>query len=163
MRKPQIPTLPPLYFHNTLSDSLELFTPLSNHKVKMYNCGPTVYDQVHIGNLRAYIFANTLRRVLDGWHYHVEQVINITDVGHLTGDNLGDADQGEDRMEASARKQGISAQAIAEDITQRFFSDLDLLGIDRTQITFPRATDHIEEQITLVKTLEEKGYTYTTS
>ncbi len=163
MEKQKTISLPPLYFHNTLSDSLELFTPLSPRKVKMYNCGPTVYDQIHIGNLRAYLFANTLRRVLDGWQYNVEQVINITDVGHLTGDNLGDADQGEDRMEASARKQGISAHAIAEDITERFFSDLDLLGIDRSRILFPRATEHIEEQINLVQTLEEKGYTYTTS
>ncbi len=129
----------------------------------MYNCGPTVYDEVHIGNLRAYVFADMLHRVLSGWEYDVEQVINITDVGHLTGDNLGDADTGEDRMEASARKQDRSAQEIAQAVTERFFADLALLGINRDQIRFPRATEHIAEQIALVQTLEEKGYTYTTS
>ncbi len=148
--------LPPLRFHNTLSGATELFTTLSGNVVKMYNCGPTVYDRAHIGNLRAFVFANTLRRTLDVWKYNVKQVINITDVGHL----VSDADDGEDKMEKSAKKRGLSAQEIAKEITELFFADLDLLGIDREQIQFPRATEYIAEQIALVQTLEEKGYAY---
>ncbi len=149
-------TLPPLRFHNTLSGTLETFTPISSGCVKMYNCGPTVYDRVHIGNLRAYVFANTLRRALDTWGYDVKQVINITDVGHL----VSDADDGEDKMEKSAKKRGLSAQEIAQEITDLFFTDLDLLGIDRDTIQLPKATEFIAEQIALVQTLEEKGYAY---
>jgi cysteinyl-tRNA synthetase len=150
----------PLKLHNTLSGELELFVPL-NGTVKMYNCGPTVYEQQHIGNLRGPLLANTLRKTLEVWGYSVKHVSNITDVGHLTGDNAGDADIGEDRMEASAKKRGLSAQEIAETITQLYFNDLDQLGIDRSKIEFPHATAYIQEQIALVKTLEEKGYAYT--
>ncbi len=152
--------LPSLKLHNTLSGNLETFEPLSS-KVKMYNCGPTVYEQQHIGNLRGALLANTLKKTLEAFDYSVQHVSNITDVGHLTGDNSGDADTGEDRMEKSAAKQGKTAQEIAETITALYFADLDSLGIDRSNIQFPRATEYIEEQITLVKTLEEKGYAYT--
>ncbi len=124
----------------------------------MYNCGPTVYDQVHIGNLRSYIFADTIRRVLLAWHFRVNQVINITDVGHL----VSDADEGADKMEESAKKKGKKAQDIAAEITELFFQDLDALDIDRAAIQFPRATEYIAEQVALVQALEEKGYTYTT-
>ncbi len=151
--------LPPLQFHNTLGGKLEPFTSLSNKEVKMYNCGPTVYDQVHIGNLRSYIFADTIRRTLDTWGYKTKQVVNITDVGHL----VSDADEGADKMEESAKKKGKKAQDIAEEITELFFQDLDLLGINRKKIEFPRATAYIAEQIALIKSLEQKGYTYTTS
>ncbi|HUD02539.1 MAG TPA: cysteine--tRNA ligase [Candidatus Paceibacterota bacterium] len=150
---------PALKLHNTLSGEVEVFEPL-NGIVKMYNCGPTVYEQQHIGNLRGPLLANTLRKTLKVWGYPVKHVSNITDVGHLTGDNAGDADIGEDRMEASAKKRGLSAQEIAETITQLYFNDLDQLGIDRSKIEFPRATAYIAEQIALVKTLEEKGYAY---
>jgi len=153
-------SLPALKLHNTLSGELEVFEPL-NGIVKMYNCGPTVYEQQHIGNLRGPLLANTLRKTLEAWGYPVKHVSNITDVGHLTGDNAGDADIGEDRMEASAKKRGLSAQEIAETITQLYFADLDNLGIDRSKIEFPHATAYIQEQIALVKTLEEKGYAYT--
>ncbi|HVV39158.1 MAG TPA: cysteine--tRNA ligase [Candidatus Paceibacterota bacterium] len=148
--------LPPLRFHNTLSGNLDVFEPLSRSQVSMYNCGPTVYDEQHIGNLKAYIFADTLRRVLNLWGYKVRQVINITDVGHL----VSDADEGEDKMEASAKKQGLRAQDIAERVTDLFFKDLDQVGIDRSKIQFPRATKFIAEQIALVKALWEKGYAY---
>ncbi len=151
--------LPPLSFHNTLSGKTEDFVPLSVREVKMYNCGPTVYDRVHIGNLRSLLLADTIRRALDAWGYQTKQVINITDVGHL----VSDADEGEDKMEASAKKTGRSAQDIAKEITQWFFDDLDLLGVDRGSIIFPRATEYIGEQIALVKSLEEKGYAYRTS
>ncbi len=151
--------LPPLSFHNTLGGKDEAVTPLTKREVKMYNCGPTVYDQVHIGNLRSYIFADTIRRALDLWGYRTKQVINITDVGHL----VGDTDEGADKMEESAKKKGKKAQDIASEITELFFEDLDLLGIDRKRITFPRATEYIAEQIALIQSLEQKGYTYTIS
>ena len=153
----------PLRVHNTLSNSLELFEPLKPGVVKMYNCGPTVYDEQHIGNLRGPILANTLKRTLEAWGYVVNHVSNITDVGHLTGDNSGDADTGVDRMEAAAKKKHTSAQKIAQKITELFFKDLDEVGINRAEMRFPRATEYIGEQIALVKTLEEKGYAYTTS
>lgn len=154
--KPAPSALPPLQFFNTLSGELETFVPLSPRQVKMYNCGPTVYDRQHIGNLRPYIFADILRRTLEAWGHSVKQVINITDVGHL----VGDGDEGEDKMEASARKQKKTAQEIAQEVTDAWFNDLDALGIDRSRIIFTRATDYIEEQLALVKTLEEKGYAY---
>ncbi|MGC9602544.1 MAG: cysteine--tRNA ligase [Minisyncoccia bacterium] len=150
---------PALKLHNTLSGEVEPFEPL-NETVKMYNCGPTVYEEQHIGNLRGPLLANTLKKTLEAWGYPVHHVSNITDVGHLTGDNAGDADRGEDRMEVSAKKHGASAQEIAETITQLYFNDLDSLGIDRSKIEFPRASRYIAEQVALVKTLEEKGYAY---
>lgn len=149
----------PFFVRNTLSGELERFEPL-NGVVRMYNCGPTVYDRQHIGNLRGAVLANTLKRALEALGYKVKHVSNITDVGHLTGDNLGDADTGEDRMEASAKKQGRRAKEIAEEITALYFADLDALGIDRRRMQFPRATEYISEQIALVKTLLQKGYAY---
>ena len=125
----------------------------------MYNCGPTVYDYTHIGNLRSYVFADILRRMLEYNGYKVTQVINITDVGHLTSDE----DTGEDKLEESARRAHKSAQEIAEFYTESFFRDLAVLGIDIRNIIFPKATDHIKEQIELIKKLEEKGFTYQTS
>ena len=97
---------PPLRVFNTLSGKIEDFVPMVDDELKMYNCGPTVYDEQHIGNLYSQVFANTLRRTLNAFGYTVDQVVNITDVGHLTGDNLGDADTGVDRMEAAAAKTG---------------------------------------------------------
>jgi cysteinyl-tRNA synthetase len=151
--------LPPLRFHNTLSGELETFTPLSAPKVKMYNCGPTVYDEQHIGNLRGPLLTNLLKQTLTAWGYEVRHASNITDVGHL----VSDADEGEDKMEKSAQKRGLSAQAIAQEITALFFADLDALGIDRSKIEFPKATAYIGEQIALVQTLKEKGYAYRTA
>jgi cysteinyl-tRNA synthetase len=149
-----------LAFYNTLSGAVEPFSPLSAREVKMYNCGPTVYDEQHIGNLRGPILANTIKRTLNLWGYKVNHLSNITDVGHLTGDNSGDADLGEDRMEASAKKTGKRAQDIAEAITEKYYADLDQLGIDRAKMRFSKATDYIPEQIALVATLWEKGYAY---
>lgn len=129
--------------------------------VSMYNCGPTVYDEQHIGNMFSQIWWNVLRRTLDAWNYQVDQVVNITDVGHLTGGDVGDDDT-DDKVEAAAKKTGKTAHEITEAVTERFFKDLDLLGIDRSKIKFPRATEYIGEQIALVQTLEEKGYAYRT-
>lgn len=128
----------------------------------MYTCGPTVYNYATIGNFRTYEMADLLLRTLKFNGYKVDYIMNLTDVGHLTGDNLGDADTGEDRMVKEAEKERKTAWEIATEYTDAFLSDfhkLDLL--DPTK--FVKATDHIEEQISLVKTLEEKGLTYKTS
>jgi cysteinyl-tRNA synthetase len=146
----------PLRIFNTMSGEIETFVPMKAPVVKMYNCGPTVYDEQHIGNMFSQVFTNTLRRTLNAWGFEVKQVVNITDVGHL----VSDADEGEDKMEAAAKKKHTSAQKIAQKITELYFNDLDALGVDRSRIQFPRATEYIGEQIALVKALEEKGYAY---
>ena len=148
-----------LYLFNTLTQKKELFRPLSPPQVRMYTCGPTVYDYVHIGNWRTYVLADVLRRVLDYWGYQVDYIMNITDVGHLTGDNLGDADQGEDRIEKGARREGKSVWEIAAYYTEDFIEGLGKLNFIPPRLLV-KATDHIEEQIALVKQLEEKGFTY---
>jgi cysteinyl-tRNA synthetase len=145
----------PLSLYNTLSRKKERFEPLHPPKVGLYTCGPTVYNYAHIGNLRSYIFADTLRRVLKYNGYKVTQVMNITDVGHLTSD----ADEGEDKMEKGARREGKSVWEIAKHYTEAFKADLAKLNIEEPDI-WCKATDHIKEQIEQVKTLEKKGYTY---
>jgi cysteinyl-tRNA synthetase len=145
----------PFSVRNTLSGELERFEAI-NGVVKLYNCGPTVYDRQHIGNLRGAVLSNTLKRALEAFGYKVSHVSNITDVGHL----VSDADEGEDKMEAAARKMGKHSREIAEDITRLYFEDLDALNIDRRKMRFPKATEYIDEQIALVKTLLQKGYAY---
>ena len=148
-----------IHLYNTLTRSKELFHPLAEREVFMYHCGPTVYDYAHIGNLRAYIFADVLRKMFVFNKYVVKQVINITDVGHLTSDE----DEGEDKLEAGARREGKTAKEIAAYYTDAFLADLSLLNIDTTGTLFPKASEHIAEQIELIKTLEKKGAVYTTS
>lgn len=157
--------LPPLRFHNTMSNTLEVFEPLSGREVKMYNCGPTVYGTQHIGNMRAAVFADTISRALVAWGYKVNQVINITDFGHLTGDNEGDADTGEDRMTAGLRREGLAPtmqnmRDLATKYMDEYFVDIEQLGLPLKKIHFPRASDYIGEQINLIQTLEQKGYAY---
>jgi cysteinyl-tRNA synthetase len=151
-----------LKLYNTLGRRKEELKPLRDNEVGLYTCGPTVYDYAHIGNLRTYIFEDILRRVLEYNNYKVKHVMNITDVGHLTGDNLGDADIGEDRMEISAQRTGKSAWDLAKLYTEAFFRDTERLNILRPHVIC-KATDHIPEQIALIRKLEEKGYTYKTS
>jgi len=146
----------PLYLQNTLSGKKEEFKPLEAGKVKMYNCGPTVYSEQHIGNMRAAVFADILRRIFEYNNYKVQQVINITDVGHMTSD----ADEGEDKMEKKAKAEGTKATDIAKEITEIYLQGLKELGINLEAIQFPRATDYIGSQIELTKTLVEKGYAY---
>lgn len=153
-----------LKFKNTLTGKIEEFKPLKKAwfgktKIGMYNCGPTVYNKAHIGNLRAYIFADLIKNTLEFNNYKVKQVINITDVGHLTSD----ADEGEDKVESQAKKENISAEEITQKYTDLFFEDLNKLNINKSKIAFPKATDHIKEQIDLIKKLEEKDLTYGTS
>lgn len=148
-----------IYFKNTLTRRLEIFKPNSQKKVGMYHCGPTVYNRAHLGNLTAYIFADVLRRFFEELGYEVKQVINITDVGHLTDD----ANDGEDKMESQAKKTGEKITSIAEKYTNIFVSDLKKLNIDTSKILFPKATEHISEQIDLILKMEKAGYTYKTS
>lgn len=147
-----------LRFTNTLSGAKETFTPQKNNTVSVYTCGPTVYQPVHIGNLRAYVFADTLRRTLVFNEYDVQHVINITDVGHL----VGDQDLGEDKVEQAARKAG-SVSEVVNRYTSLFFNDLDALNIPKGAYKFPKASEYIAEQIALVEALESKGHTYKTS
>ena len=149
----------PIYLYNTLGREKQEFIPLVPKKVRMYNCGPTVYNIQHIGNLRAFILANLLRRMFEYNGYEVKQIMNLTDVGHLTDD--GDA--GEDKMEKQAKKEGKKIQDIAKHVTKIFYKDLEALNAKPKELQFPKASDHISEQIAFVKTLEEKGYTYKTS
>lgn len=154
---------PPLQLFNTESRSLETFTPLHGHKVLMYSCGPTVYDYAHIGNLRAYVFVDILKRTLEYNHYQVKNTINLTDFGHLTDD--GDA--GEDKMMKGLKREGkpvtlAAMRELSDFFIDAFYEDLGSLRILPPTI-FSRASDYIVEQIALIKTLDEKGYTYETS
>ena len=123
----------------------------------MYSCGPTVYSWQHIGNMRAYVFADILRRVIEYNGYKVKHVINVTDVGHLTSD----ADEGEDKMELASEKEGKTAGKIAQFYFQEFEKDVRKLNIEAPW-KWAWATKHIKEQIELIKKLENKGYTYKT-
>ncbi len=147
-----------LKLYNTLSRKKEIFKPIKAGEVGIYSCGPTVYWKQHIGNLKAYLFSDLLRRTLEFNGYKTKQVINITDVGHLTSD----ADEGEDKMEKAAAKEGKTAKEVADFYLKLFLEDLEKLNISEPDI-WCRATEHIKEQIALIKKLEEKGFTYKTS
>ncbi len=145
--------------YNTLTRTLEELKPIKRGEIGLYTCGPTVYDFAHIGNLRTYIFGDLLRRVLEYNGYQVTHAMNITDVGHLDGDNKGDADTGEDRMDKGAKREGKHPLEIARMYEEQFFKDLDALNIENAQHIL-RATDSIAEQIEIIKILEQKGFTY---
>ncbi|MCX6735478.1 MAG: cysteine--tRNA ligase [Candidatus Parcubacteria bacterium] len=147
-----------IQFYNTLTREKDIFIPLREGAVGMYNCGPTVYNYAHIGNLRAYVFADILRKTLEYHRYKVTQIVNITDVGHL----VSDEDEGEDKMEKGAAREGKTAQEIAEFYTKSFYEDLTKLNI-QPATRYTKATEHIPEQIALIQKLEEKGFTYATS
>ena len=148
--------------YNSLSRQVEEFVPLFAPKIGMYTCGPTVYSYAHIGNFRTYILGDLLLRVMRANGYDINYVMNITDVGHLTGDNLGDADAGDDRMEEAAKKERRSAYDVAKFYTQQFLADFDRLNLIRPTV-MPKATEHISEQITLIQKLETNGFVYRTS
>lgn len=147
-----------LSLYNTLTRKKEEFSPISDKKVTMYSCGPTVYSYAHIGNMRTYIFMDILRRVLKYDGYKLKGVMNITDVGHLQSD----ADDGEDKMEKAAKKEQKSPYEIAEFYTKVFFEDLEKLNIGKPEI-IAKATEHIDDMIKYVEKLIEKGYAYETS
>lgn len=147
-----------IYFYNTLSREKEVFKPINEKEVLIYSCGPTVYHYAHIGNLRAFVFADILNNTLREAGYKVKHQINITDVGHLVSDD----DEGEDKMEKGAEREGKSVWEVAKFYTEAFFKDLKDLKINKEKFIWTKATDYIQEQIEMVKTLEEKGYTYKT-
>lgn len=143
--------------YNTLTNSKEVFKPIDDKEVRMYTCGPTVYYFAHIGNLRAYLFMDTLRRVLKYNGYTLKHVMNITDVGHL----VSDADEGEDKMLKAARRENKNPFEIAEFYMKAFLKDIELLNIDRPEI-IARATEHIDAMERYVEKIIENGYTYQT-
>jgi cysteinyl-tRNA synthetase len=145
-----------LELFNTLSRTKEKFVPMKEGEAGIYTCGPTVYNYAHIGNLRAYVFADVLRRVLEFNGYNVKQIINITDVGHLTSDE----DEGEDKLEKGAKREGKSVAEIAKFYEDDFLNDLKRLNIEPAS-NYPKATENIAEMIEIIKKLQEKGFTYT--
>ncbi|MCK5149720.1 cysteine--tRNA ligase [Candidatus Pacearchaeota archaeon] len=145
----------PLKLYNTLTRKKDIFKPIHDKKVGMYVCGPTVYYYAHIGNFRAYVFADTLRRVLKFNGLKIKQVMNLTDVGHLTGDG----DEGEDKIEKEAKKERKTPEEIADFYAKKFFEDFDKLNNEKPEIIC-KATEHIKDMIQLIKRLEEKGLTY---
>ena len=147
-----------LKLYNTLTRQKEEFKPLQGNEVLIYTCGPTVYSFAHIGNFRAYVFMDTLRRVLKYNGYDLKHVMNITDVGHLESD----ADEGEDKMEKAARKENKNPYEIAAYYTDIFFRDMGRLNIDKPEI-IAKATEHIAEMLEFVKKLIENDYAYETS
>jgi cysteinyl-tRNA synthetase len=148
----------PLKLYNTLHRQLEEFTAPTEH-VALYTCGPTVYNYLHVGNWAAYIYWDTLVRTLVANGYTPERVMNITDVGHLTGENEGDADTGEDKLQKGARREGKTAWQVAEFYAEDFLKGMEKLGlIAPDHVT--RATEFIPQQLDLVRTLKQKGYTY---
>lgn len=147
-----------LQLFNTLSRKKEEFKTIKKGQVGLYSCGPTVYWFQHIGNLRTYLFSDILRRVLEFNGLRVKHVINVTDVGHLTSD----ADDGDDKMELAAGREGKRAKDIAQFYFEVFLRDLEKLNIEKPW-KWTKATEHIGEQIELIKKLEKKGFTYKTS
>lgn len=145
----------PVRLYNTLSREIEQLTPLHDSEVRVYCCGPTVYNFQHIGNLRTYIFEDLLVRVLRYAGYKVRHVMNITDVGHL----VSDADIGEDKMLVAAKREGKRSKDIAEHYAGIFFQHCALLNISRPDVVC-KATDHINHMIALIKRLEERGFAY---
>lgn len=149
--------------YNSLTNQKETFTPLSAGKVSMYHCGPTVYDYVHIGNLRSFLLADFVRRVFEYQGYAVTQVMNITDIGHL----VSDGDDGDDKMTKALKREGkdITLEnmlALADFYANAFKNNLQELNIE-TPHFIPKASEHIDEDIKIIKQLETKGYTYITS
>lgn len=147
-------------FHNSLTNKVEPFVPLNDGEVKMYHCGPTVYDYAHIGNLRSYVFADLLRRYFEYTGFDVKQVINITDIGHLSSD----ADSGDDKMVKGLKRDNLpltldGLKSLADKYELAFKLDLEKLNI-LTPHHFPRATEYLEEQKDLITLLLDKDFAY---
>ena len=147
-----------IYFYNTLTRSREKFKPIDEKEVRIYSCGPTVYKDATIGNMRTNIFQDNLRRTLEYNGYKVKQVMNITDVGHL----VSDGDTGEDKMIKSAKETGKTPLEIANHYTKLYFRDLERLNVEMPEIVC-KATDHIQDMLKAVEELVKKGFAYETS
>jgi cysteinyl-tRNA synthetase len=148
--------LAPVRLYNTLTRRLEEVVPVDDRKIGMYSCGPTVYRYVHIGNLRTFLLADLLRRALEFEGYEVNQVMNITDVGHMT-DEVSDA--GRDKMDLAVADEGLSPKEIAQKYTQAFLDDTEAIGIKGVNL-YPAATEHIPEMIELTERLIQNGHAY---
>ena len=142
--------------YDSLSKQRKVFLPISKDIVKIYSCGPTLYRRAHIGNLRGYVFADTLNRLFRETGFRVKHVINLTDVGHL----FGDGDVGEDKIEKEARDTNQDIELLITNLIKIFNSDLEHLNIPLKRYDFTRATSYIKEQISLIKRLEKKGFAY---
>ncbi len=147
-----------IFFYNTLTKSKDKFQPIEGKEVKIYSCGPTVYKDATIGNMRTNLFQDVLRRVLKYNGYTLKHAMNITDVGHL----VSDGDDGEDKMLKSAREENKTPIEIAKYYTELFFKDLEELNIETPEIVC-KATDHIKDMLSYVQKLVENGYAYETS
>ena len=152
-----------LQFRNTLTGKKEEFVPIKAGAVSMYHCGPTVYDYPHIGNLRSYVFADTLRRACELADLNVTQVINVTDFGHLVSDD----DTGEDKMTKGLKREGKpltleSMRELADKYTKIYVENLKQMNV-KLPTVMPMASEHIQEDIDLIKKLEDKGFVYQTS
>ena len=141
--------------YNTLTKKVEKFIPIEEGKVKMYTCGPTVYHFAHIGNLRTYISEDVLQKGLEFIGYHVDRVMNITDVGH----NVGDGDSGEDKMAVASKRENKSSFEIAEYYTNCFFDDCNKLNIKKPSVV-SKATDNIDMYIKMISKLLDNGSAY---
>lgn len=153
----ELNSLMDIYLTNTVSRKKEKFAPIKSPKVGMYTCGMTVYDYAHIGHGRKYVTDDVLKRILVANGYNVSHVQNVTDVGHL----VSDGDEGEDKLEKGAVKQGKTVWEVAEFFTKNFYDSMDALNIIRPD-TICKATDNIPEQIEMVRKLVEKGFAYDT-
>ena len=148
-----------LKIYNTLTKKKQEFKPIHKGKVSIYTCGPTVYDYIHIGNLRSFVTADVLRRYLEYSGYEVRHIKNITDVGHLTADDIAQADTGEDKITKKALAEKKTPEEIAKFYTKAFHRDEDAMNILRAHF-FPKATAHIPQMIKIIETLIKKGIAY---
>lgn len=149
--------------YNSRTKKIEEFIPLVPGKIKMYSCGPTVYDHAHIGNIRAFVFADLLRKTFEFLGYEVTQVMNITDFGHLKGDG----DNGEDKMSIGLKRDGFpknleGMKMLADKYTGIFFDDIKKVNIEPANF-YPRAIEYVDEYIKIISGLESKGFTYKTA
>jgi len=140
---------------NSLSRAKEEFNPVNKDIVRMYNCGPTVYSYAHLGNFRYFLFVDLLKRFFELEGLKVIQVMNITDVGHLTDDS----DDGEDKIQKQAKKEKLDPLQISKKYTNAFFNDIQLLKLEPADF-YPKATEHINEMIEIIKVLIAKGFAY---
>ncbi len=146
------------HVYNTLTKEKVPFEPMEAGVARVYNCGPTVYGRPHIGNYRSFLFADLLRRWLEYLGLEVQQVMNITDVGHLTDDDVADSD-GDDKVEAQARREQRDPFEITRGYTDMFLEDMKALGV-REPLARPRATEYIDEMVVMVEKLIEAGHAY---
>jgi len=148
-----------LEIYNTLTKKKEEFKPINTGKVGMYTCGPTVYDFIHIGNIRAYVTSDIIRRYLEYCGFEVRQIKNITDVGHLTDDDIAQGDSGDDKIEKKALKEKKTPQEIAHFFEEAFKETEKEMNILPAHY-FPRASAHIPQMIKIIEKLMEKDLAY---